>query len=81
MEASISVAYLIAPGLQDAAPSMNAFLYLAVEKHGVKRFVLLSGSSLTEGGYYTGQVWQHLEDIGVDYTVLLAAWSMGTFLP
>lgn len=79
--ASISVVYLIAPGLQDPAPSMNAFLDLAVEKHGVKRFVLPSGSSLTKGRYYTGQVWQHLEDIGVDHTVLLAAWFTGTFLP
>ena len=77
---SITAVYLIAPEVQEPAPSMNAFIDLAVEKHGVKRFVLLSGSSLTKGGYYTGQVWQHLEDIGADHTILLATWFMGTFL-
>lgn len=73
----ISAIYLIPPEVQDPAPSMNAFVDLAVQKHGVRRFVLLSGSLLTKGGYFTGQVWQHLEDIGVDYTVLLATWFMG----
>lgn len=72
----ISAVYLIAPEVQDPAPSMNAFIDIAVEKHSIKRFVLLSGSSLTKGGFYTGQVWQHLEDIGVDHTVLLATWLM-----
>lgn len=66
----ISAVYLIAPEVQDPAPSMNAFIDIAVEKPSIKRFVLLSGSSLTKGGFYTGQVWQHLEDIGVDHTVL-----------
>lgn len=75
----ISAVYLIAPEVQDPAPSMNVFIDLAVEKHGVKRFVLLSGSSLKKGGFYTGQVWQHLEDIGVAHTVLLATWFMGIF--
>ncbi len=76
----ISAIYLIAPEVQDPAPLINAFVDLAVQKHGVKRFVLLSGSSLTKGGFYTGQVWQHLEDIGVDHTVLLATWFMGMIL-
>lgn len=76
----ITAVYLIAPGVQDPAPSMNAFVDLAVQKHDVKRFVLLSGSSLTKDGSYTGQVWQHLDDIGVDHTVILATWFMGTFL-
>ena len=77
---SISAVYLIAPEVPDPAPLMNAFVDLAVHKHGVKRFVLLSGSSLIKGGHYTGQVWQHLEDLGVDHTVLLATWFMGSFL-
>ena len=71
---SISAADLVAPEVQGPAPSINAFVDLAVQKHRVKRFVLLSGSSLIKGGYYTGQVWQHLEDLGVDHTVLLATW-------
>ena len=76
----ISAIYLIAPEVQDPAPSMNAFIDVAVKKHDVKRLVLLSGSSVTKGGHYTGQVWQHMEDIGVDHTVLLATWFMGIFL-
>ena len=46
---SISAMYLIAPEVPDPAPSMNAFVDRAVQKHGVKRFVLLSGSSLNQG--------------------------------
>lgn len=76
----ISVVYLVAPEVQDPAPSMNAFIDVAVKKHGVKRFVLLSSTLVTKGGHYTGQVWQHMEDIGVDHTVLLATWFMGIFL-
>ena len=40
----------------------------------------LLDSSLTKGGYHTGHVWQHMEDIGFDHTVLLATWFMGNFL-
>lgn len=48
---SISAIYLIAPEMQDSTPSMIAFADLAVQKHGVKRFFFLSGSSLTMVGF------------------------------
>jgi festuclavine dehydrogenase len=79
-EESISAIYLIAPEVPDPVPSMNAFIDHALQKHGVKRFVLLAGSSIEKGGYYLGKVWSHLDDVGVEYCVLLATWFMGSFL-
>ena len=77
--AIIPAVYLIAPEVSDPVPSMNALVDLAVNKHGVKRFVLLTGSSVEKGGYYTGKVWEQLVDIGVEYCVLRANWLM--FVP
>ena len=73
---SISAAYLIAPQVPDPVPSINAFIYLAV-KHGVKIFVMMTGSLVEKGGHNVGKVWSHLDDVGVEYTVLLATWLMG----
>lgn len=78
---SISAVYLIAPEVPEPSPSMTAFVDLAVNKHGVKRFVLLTGNSAEKGGVYVGKLWQHLVDIGVEYCVLRATWFMGTFSP
>ena len=78
---SISAVYLISPAVPDPVPSMTAFIDLAVEKHGVKRFVLLSGSTAEKGGAHVGKVWQHLVDIGVEYCVLRATWFMGALSP
>ena len=75
----ISAVYLIAPEVSDPVPSMNAFVDLAVNKHGVTRFVLLTGSSVEKGGYHTGKVWEQLVDIDVEYCVLRANWFM--FVP
>lgn len=76
---SISAIYLISPEVPDPAPSMTAFIDLAVKKHGVKRFVLLTGSSAEKGGHHVGKVWQYLVDIGVEYCVFRATWFMGAF--
>jgi festuclavine dehydrogenase len=78
---TISAVYLIAPQATDPVPSMTAFIDLAVKQHNVKRFVLLTGSSATKGGNHAGKVWQYLDDIGVEYCVLLATWFMGALLP
>lgn len=73
----ITAVYLIAPEVPDPGPSMNAFIDYAVEKHGVKRFVLLGGTSIEKGGHHVGKVWQHLVDRKVEYCVLCATWFMG----
>lgn len=77
----ISAIYLIAPEVSDPVPSMTAFIDLAVKKHGVKRFVLLTGSTAEKDSVNVGKVWQHLVDIGVEYCVLRATWFMGASLP
>jgi uncharacterized protein YbjT (DUF2867 family) len=57
---------------------MIAFVDLAI-KHGVKRFVMLTGSEASRGGGVgSGGTWQHLEDTGVEYCVLRATWFMGS---
>ncbi|THV48099.1 hypothetical protein BGAL_0268g00100 [Botrytis galanthina] len=71
----IEAVYLVAPEVPDPVPVMNAFIDIAI-KNGVKRFVLLSGSDTEKGGDDTGGVWQHLDDIGVEYSVLKASWFM-----
>lgn len=51
---SVSTPFISLPlRVQDPEPSVNAFVDLAVEKHGIERFILLSGSLLTKGVYYT----------------------------
>lgn len=74
----ITAVYLVAPEIPDPVPVMNAFVDVAVQ-NGVKRFVLLGGSDLEKGGDYIGGVWQHLDDLGVEYTVLKATWFMGSY--
>jgi uncharacterized protein YbjT (DUF2867 family) len=57
---------------------MISFVDIAI-KHGVKRVVMLTGSETERnGGIYSGSVWQHLEDSGVEYCVLRATWFMGS---
>lgn len=79
---SVSAIYLVAPeSLHDPTPPLTAFVDIAVKKYNVKRFVLLA-STLTEiGGEHVGKVWQHLADIGVDYTVLRPTWFQGALWP
>ena len=72
----ITAIYLVAPEIPDPAPSMNALIDYAVERHGVERFVLMTGSTTEPGPVYVGPVWQHLKDIGVDHTVLRCTWFM-----
>jgi hypothetical protein len=77
---SISAVYLISPQVSDPVPSMTAFIDIAAKKYGVKRFVMLAGSSAEQGRHRVGKVWQYLVDLGVEYCVLRATWFMGTLL-
>lgn len=79
---SISAVYLVSPGSPlDPTSVMTAFIDIAVNKYGVKRFVLLGGSSTEIGGPHVGKVWQHLVEIGVDCCVLRPTWFMGALWP
>jgi festuclavine dehydrogenase len=72
----IRAIYLITPEISDPAPVMNSFIDLAVQK-GVHRFVLVTGTSATSGGPYTGAVWSYLDGLAVEYTILRVTWING----
>jgi festuclavine dehydrogenase len=75
----ISAIYIVPPRTTDPIAAMNAFIDHAVEKHGVKRFVLVTGSSSEKDQPHgIGLTWRHLEEIKVEYSVLRATWFMGT---
>jgi festuclavine dehydrogenase len=78
---SISAVYLVSPEVADPAPQMNAFVDHAIKEHGVRRFVLIGGSTSEPGGPHVGKVWTHLMDLGVEYCVLRPTWFMGRFRP
>ncbi|KAF9037842.1 NAD(P)-binding protein [Hymenopellis radicata] len=72
--------YLVSPaGSADPFGAMKPFIDLAVQK-GVKRFVLLSASSLDAGGPATGKVHEYLIKLGVDYFVIRPTWFHENFV-
>jgi festuclavine dehydrogenase len=76
--AQISAIYLVPPQAADPAAAMNAFIDHAVTKHGVRRFVLVTGSTVErDQPYGHGPTWKHLDDLAVKYSVLRASWFMG----
>ncbi|KAI1478846.1 putative ergot alkaloid A [Daldinia eschscholtzii] len=75
----ISAVYLVPPPISDVAPCMISFVNFAV-KRGVKRFVLLSASTIEKGGPAMGQVHQHLDSLNnIEYAVLRPTWFMENF--
>ena len=76
-EDNISAVYLISPEIAEPAPPMNEFIDVAVQKHNVKRFVMLAGNSVEQGGFHVGKVWEHLVNVGTEYCVIRATWFMG----
>lgn len=76
----ISAVYLVPPQVDDPAAAMNAFVDHAATKYGVKRFVMVTGST-TEKDQPIGHAptWKHLDEIKVEYSVLRATWFMGMF--
>ena len=73
----VKAIYLVAPELAEPSPAMIAFVNLAYAKYGVKRYVLLGGGSIVPNGRYTGRLFQHLLDLGVQSCVIKASWFMG----
>lgn len=71
--------YLIAPAdTTESLDAMRPFLEQAVAA-GVERFVLLSSSSIEQGGLLMGQVHEWLAQQSVPYTVLRPSWFMQNF--
>jgi len=76
---SVSAIYLVAPiGVLDPAPVMCQFIDEAL-RQGVKRFVLLSASSLTENGPAMGAVHAYLRRNAREWAVLRPSWFMQNF--
>ncbi|WP_299409892.1 ergot alkaloid biosynthesis protein [uncultured Roseobacter sp.] len=77
---SVSSIYLVAPsGVAEPLPAMIPFMELAI-RAGVKRFVLLSASSLEAGGPMMGAVHAWLRDHAPEWVVLRPTWFMQNFL-
>ncbi|MBX9608611.1 MAG: ergot alkaloid biosynthesis protein [Gammaproteobacteria bacterium] len=75
----VGAAYLVAPaGPTDLLAAMTPFLERAVEA-GVRRFVLLSASSLDEGGPMMGAVHAWLRTHAPEWVVLRPTWFMQNF--
>lgn len=71
--------YLMAPGGEsNPYPPMAAFIDRALGA-GVRRFVLLSASSIPEGGPAMGRVHQLLREAAPEWTVLRPSWFMQNF--
>ncbi|MEM8973662.1 MAG: ergot alkaloid biosynthesis protein [Pseudomonadota bacterium] len=76
---SVSSIYLVAPsGVAEPLPAMIPFMHLAITE-GVKRFVLLSASSLEAGGPMMGAVHAWLRDHAPEWIVLRPTWFMQNF--
>lgn len=76
---NVSSLYLVAPsGVAEPLPVMIPFMELAI-RSGVKRFVLLSASSLDAGGPMMGMVHAWLRDHAPEWVVLRPTWFMQNF--
>lgn len=75
----IGAIYLVAPaGVADPLEAMTPFLRAALSA-GVRRYVLLSASSLPEGGPMMGQVHAFLHEEAPEWVVLRPTWFMQNF--
>lgn len=76
----IKAVLLIAPRSPDPVPVMTKFVDFARAK-GVPRFVLLSASSVEEGGPLTGGMHKYLRELGdegkISWAVLRPTWFQG----
>lgn len=77
--ADVSAVYLLAPSnVSEPLEAMRPFLELALQR-GVRRFVLLSASSLPKGGPMMGAVHAYIERHAPEWTVLRPTWFMQNF--
>ncbi|WP_298958826.1 ergot alkaloid biosynthesis protein [uncultured Roseibium sp.] len=77
--AGVTGVYLLAPtDRADHLKVMKPFIDLALAK-GVRRFVLLSASSLPSGGPMMGQVHDYLQKVAPEWCVLRPTWFMQNF--
>jgi ergot alkaloid biosynthesis protein len=77
--AGVWAVYLVPPpGAGEVSAAMIAFVQTAMAR-GVRRFVLLSGSPMPEGGPGVGQTHRWLAETAADWAVLRPSWFMQNF--
>ena len=75
----VSAAYLVPPPLAgDVSATMIALVQAAMAR-GARRFVLLSGSPMPEGGPGVGQTHRWLHENAADWAVMRPSWFMQNF--
>jgi ergot alkaloid biosynthesis protein len=75
----VSGVYLVPPpGAGDVSAAMTALVQAAMAR-GARRFVLLSGSPMPEGGPGVGQTHRWLRENTADWAVLRPSWFMQNF--
>jgi festuclavine dehydrogenase len=74
----ISAVYIVSPEVPEPGPIVNKFIDLAMSK-GVKKFILVGGTSIPKGGPFTGAIWAHLDQSGAEYAILRPSWFMENF--
>ena len=75
----VSAVYLVPPpGAGEVSAAMIAFAQAAIAR-GARRFVLLSGSPMPEGGPGVGQTHRWLRENTPDWAVLRPTWFMQNF--
>lgn len=76
----LTAVYMIMPRVPELDKHMNAFIDYA-SNHGIKRFVLMAGTTTVLGGPGPGKVWEHLSDKGLDFAICKPTWFMGEWTP
>ncbi|KAI1090364.1 putative ergot alkaloid A [Rostrohypoxylon terebratum] len=78
----IRAVFLVAPLSSNPGPAMKKFIDFAIPK-GVKRFVLLSASSIPEGGPWMGSTHTYMRELGdqgkTEWAVLRPTWFQQNF--
>lgn len=74
----VGAVYLVAPAVHDTLGAMQPFIEQAL-RLGVRRYVLLSASSLEEGGPMMGAVHAFLKARAPEWTALRPTWFMQNF--
>ncbi|CAF9908473.1 MAG: hypothetical protein HETSPECPRED_008089 [Heterodermia speciosa] len=74
----ISALYIVAPRTMDMLTPTKGFIDYALKK-GVKRFVLLSASSVQCGDPAHGKIHEYIKSLNVEYGVLRPTWFMQNF--
>jgi festuclavine dehydrogenase len=72
----INSLYLIAPECEDPIPALDSFIKYSV-KHGVKKVIMLAGSTAEISDSYVKEMWRHLKHMNVEYCVLRPTWFNG----